>query len=126
MSPVSPVWGDRVLVEHAITNLVDNAIKYTFEGSVSVGLTEQSSQVVVWVKDTGIGIEAVHFPRLFEKFHRIRRRDTIKIKGTGMGLAIVKSIAGRHNGKVWVESKPGQGSTFFFAVPKHAQRTSKA
>jgi len=125
-TPVSPVWGDRVLVEHAITNLVDNAIKYTFEGSVSVGLTEQSSQVVVWVKDTGIGIEAVHFPRLFEKFHRIRRRDTIRIKGTGMGLAIVKSIAGRHNGKVWVESKPGQGSTFFFAVPKHAQRTSKA
>jgi PAS domain S-box-containing protein len=118
--PVSPAWGDRVLLEHAITNLVDNAIKYTFEGSVTVGLTEQDSRLVVWVKDTGVGIEAVHFPRVFEKFHRIKRRDTIQVKGTGLGLAIVKSIADRHNGKVWVESKVGQGSTFFLAVPKYA------
>lgn len=116
---VSPIWGDKVLLEHAVTNLVDNAIKYTFEGSVTVGIAEQSGQVVVWVKDTGIGIEAVHFPRLFEKFHRIKRRDTVKIKGTGLGLAIVKSVADLHNGKVWVESKPGKGSTFFFAVPAH-------
>jgi PAS domain S-box-containing protein len=116
---IPPVWGDETLLEHAVTNLVDNAIKYTFEGSVTVGIAEQSGQVVVWVKDTGIGIEAVHFPRLFEKFHRIKRRDTVKIKGTGLGLAIVKSVADLHNGKVWVESKPGEGSTFFLAVPAH-------
>ncbi|MFZ5916568.1 MAG: ATP-binding protein [Chloroflexota bacterium] len=114
-----PVWGDRVLLEHALTNLVDNAIKYTFQGSVTVGLAEQNAQVVVWVKDTGIGIEAQHFPRLFEKFHRIKRRDTVQIKGTGLGLAIVKSVADLHNGRVWVESVPGKGSTFFFAIPKH-------
>ncbi|UCC65513.1 MAG: HAMP domain-containing protein [Anaerolineae bacterium] len=116
---VSPVWGDRVLLGQAITNLVDNAIKYTFEGSVSVGLAEKGSRVVVWVKDTGIGIEAVHLPRLFEKFHRINRRDTIKIKGTGLGLAIVKSIADLHKGRVWVESEPDRGSTFYLALPKH-------
>lgn len=119
--PVSPVWADQVLLEHAITNLVDNAIKYTFEGSVTVGLTERESHVVVWVKDTGVGIAAVHFPRLFEKFHRIKRRDTVKIKGTGLGLAIVKSIANQHKGRVWVESKVGQGSTFYLAVPKNSQ-----
>jgi PAS domain S-box-containing protein len=117
---VSPVWGDPLLLEHAIANLVDNAVKYTFEGSVSVGLAENGAQVVVWVRDTGIGIEAVHLPRLFEKFHRIKRRDTIKIKGTGLGLAIVKSVADLHGGRVWVDSKPGKGSTFYFAVPKHA------
>ncbi len=116
---VSPVWGDRLLLEHALTNLVDNAIKYTFEGGVTVGLTEQNAQVVVWVKDTGVGIDAVHLPHLFEKFYRVKRRDTIKVKGTGLGLAIVRSIADLHKGKVWVESKPGQGSAFFFAVPSH-------
>jgi len=119
-APVPPVWGDRLLLQHALTNLVDNAIKYTFEGSVTVGLTKQNSQVVVWVKDTGIGIEAAHLPHLFEKFYRIKRLETIKIKGTGLGLAIVKFVAGLHKGKVWVESKPGQGSTFFLAVPEHA------
>lgn len=118
-APLSPVWGDKLLLEHALANLVDNAIKYTFEGSVIVGLAEQKSQVVVWIKDMGLGIEAVHLPRLFEKFYRIKRRDTIGIKGTGLGLAIVKSISDLHKGKVWVESKLGQGSTFYFAVPKH-------
>jgi PAS domain S-box-containing protein len=118
-SPVSLVWGDRVLLKHALTNLVDNAIKYTFEGNVAVGLAEQKSQVVVWVKDTGIGIGAADMPRLFEKFYRIKRRDTIGIKGTGLGLAIVKSITEQHNGKVWVESKLDQGSTFFLTLPRH-------
>lgn len=118
-APVPPVWGDRLLLRHALTNLVDNAIKYTFDGGVTVGLTEQNSQVVVWVKDTGVGIEAVNLPHLFEKFYRIKRRDTIRIKGTGLGLSIVKSVADLHKGKVRVESKPGQGSTFFFALPRH-------
>ncbi|OQY26084.1 MAG: hypothetical protein B6I34_00625 [Anaerolineaceae bacterium 4572_32.1] len=118
-TPVSPVWGDAMLLEHAMINLVDNAIKYTFEGSITIGLTERKSQVLFWVKDTGIGIEAKHLPHLFEKFYRVKQRDTLNIKGTGLGLAIVRSIIALHKGKVWVESKAGQGSTFFFAVPKH-------
>jgi len=118
-TPVSPMWGDPTLLEHALINLVDNAIKYTFEGSITVSLTERKSYVVIWVKDTGIGIEPKDLPRLFEKFSRIERRDTIHVKGTGLGLAIVKSIAKLHKGKVWVESKPDQGSTFFLAIPKY-------
>jgi PAS domain S-box-containing protein len=118
-SPVAPVWGDELLLEHAISNLVDNAIKYTFEGSVTVGVTEKKSMVVFWVKDTGVGIGAAHFPRLFEKFYRIKRRDTLKVKGTGLGLAIVRSVVGLHRGKVWVESQLGEGSTFYLAVPKY-------
>jgi signal transduction histidine kinase len=73
---------------------------------------------VVSVSDTGIGIAPADQIRLFEKFYRIKRRDTIRIKGTGLGLAIVKSIAERHNGKAWVESKLGEGSTFHLALPK--------
>jgi PAS domain S-box-containing protein len=114
-----PLIGDEVLVRQAVTNLVDNAIKYTpAPGSVKVGVTTQDSYLVIWVQDTGIGIAAADQRRLFEKFYRIKRRDTISIKGTGLGLAIVKSIIERHNGRVWMESQLGQGSTFYIALPQ--------
>lgn len=114
-----PLIGDEILLRQAVTNLIDNAIKYTpAPGSVTVGVTTQDSYLVVWVKDTGIGIAPADQRRLFEKFYRIKRRDTITIKGTGLGLAIVKSIAERHHGRVWVESQLGQGSTFYLALPQ--------
>jgi PAS domain S-box-containing protein len=113
-----PIVGDEALIKRAVTNLVDNAIKYTPEGSVTVRVRERDSYLVVSVNDTGIGIAPADQIRLFEKFYRIKRRDTIRIKGTGMGLAIVKSIAERHHGKAWVESKLGEGSTFHLALPK--------
>jgi PAS domain S-box-containing protein len=112
-----PITGDEALIKRAVANLVDNAIKYTPEGSVTVRVRERDSYLVVSVSDTGIGIAPPDQLRLFEKFYRIKRRDTIRIKGTGLGLAIVKSIAERHNGKVWVESKLGEGSTFHLALP---------
>ncbi|HID62824.1 MAG TPA: HAMP domain-containing protein [Anaerolineae bacterium] len=113
-----PIVGDKALIKRAVANLVDNAIKYTPEGSVTVRVRERDSYLVVSVSDTGIGIAPADQMRLFEKFYRIKRRDTIRIKGTGLGLAIVKSIAERHNGKAWVESKLGEGSTFHLALPK--------
>jgi signal transduction histidine kinase len=76
--------------------------------------------LVTTVQDTGIGIAPEHQGRLFEKFYRIRRRDTVHIRGTGLGLAIVKSIADQHGGRVWVESKLNQGSTFYFSLPLRA------
>jgi PAS domain S-box-containing protein len=113
-----PTMADRTLLREAYRNLVENAIKYTpGPGRVHVALRAGEGALVVSVRDTGIGIALENQHRLFEKFYRIKRRDTVHIKGTGLGLAIVKSIADRHKGRVWVESKLDQGSTFYFAIP---------
>jgi signal transduction histidine kinase len=115
---IPPTLADRTLIRQAIKNLVDNAIKYTPEpGRVEVILRNHGDALVVVVRDDGIGIAPEHQGRLFEKFYRIKRRDTVHIKGTGLGLAIVKSIADRHKGRVWVESKLEEGSTFYLAIP---------
>lgn len=109
---------DPALVKRAISNLLDNAMKYTPSGgSITVGLDERADSVIVCVSDTGIGIAPADQGRLFEKFYRIKRRDTLDIKGSGLGLSIVKSIADWHGGRVWVDSQIGQGSTFFMALP---------
>ncbi len=112
------IAGDAALLRQAVTNLVDNAIKYTPSGGlVTVGLSVRESQAVIRVADTGIGIAPDDQVRLFEKFYRIKRRDTANIPGTGLGLAIVKSIVERHGGKVWVESDLDKGSTFYVILP---------
>jgi PAS domain S-box-containing protein len=115
---VTIVVGDAALLRRAISNLMENAIKYTPKGgSVTVGWETRGDRVVISVTDTGIGIAKSDQVRLFEKFYRIKRRDTIKIKGSGLGLAIVKSIAEQHNGRTWVESELDQGSTFYIELP---------
>lgn len=115
------IQGDQGLVRHAVTNLVDNAIKYTSSGgSVSVSVQEGSDYMVIAVKDTGIGIAPADQARLFERFYRVKRRETIDIKGSGLGLAIVRSIADWHHGRVWVESQLGAGSTFYLLLPMNA------
>jgi PAS domain S-box-containing protein len=118
------IQGDQGLLRHAITNLVDNAIKYTSSGgSITVSVEEHESAMVVSVKDTGIGIAPADQVRLFERFYRVKRRETIDIKGTGLGLAIVKSIAEWHRGRVWVESQLGDGATFYILVPFKSDST---
>jgi PAS domain S-box-containing protein len=112
------IYGDQGLLRHAITNLVDNALKYTPTGGIiTVSVEERDEAMVVAVKDSGIGIAPADQVRLFERFYRVKRRETIDIKGTGLGLAIVKSIAEWHKGRVWVESQLGEGSTFYILVP---------
>ncbi|MBN1887307.1 MAG: HAMP domain-containing protein [Thermoflexales bacterium] len=109
---------DPALLKRAMTNLLDNAIKYTPSGgTVLVGLTEQSDSLILRFKDNGIGIAPGDQARLFERFYRVKRRDTSDIKGSGLGLAIVKSIAEWHGGRVWVDSQLGAGSTFYMAIP---------
>jgi signal transduction histidine kinase len=117
------VVGDPTLLRQSIGNLVDNAIKYTQTGGqVSVGMrVNRSGEAVIHVTDTGIGIGSEEQPRLFEKFYRIKRRETGDIPGTGLGLALVKSIVERHEGRVWVESELNKGSTFYIALPIEAQ-----
>ncbi len=112
------IAGDQGLLKHALTNLVDNATKYTpTGGSVTVSVSEHDSAMVIAVKDTGIGIAPADQVRLFERFFRVKRRETVDIKGTGLGLAIVKSIVEWHHGRVWVESQLGEGATFYLLVP---------
>lgn len=112
------VLGDRTLLRQAIGNLVDNAIKYTPSGGlVTVGMDLNEQVAVVRVTDTGIGIAPENQVRLFEKFYRIKRRETTDITGTGLGLALVKSIVERHQGRVWIESEVNKGSTFYIALP---------
>lgn len=106
------------LIEQALVNLVDNAIKYSEPGvTVSVTARARGRDVVVQVRDSGPGIEAEHLPRLFERFYRVDRGRSRKLGGTGLGLAIVKHIALAHNGFATVESRIGAGSVFSLTLP---------
>lgn len=106
------------LVEQAVTNLIDNAIKYSEAGSaVAVTARRVGHVTEVAVRDHGVGIEAQHLDRLFERFYRVDKARSRKLGGTGLGLAIVKHIALAHGGTVQVESTPGLGSTFTLKIP---------
>ena len=111
---------DRALIQQAVYNLVENAVKYTSSGGeVKVSMRVSPSDTTIEVRDTGIGIAPLDLPHMFEKFYRSGRREAYQQRGTGLGLAIVRSIAERHGGKVWVESQLGKGSTFYIMLPFH-------
>lgn len=106
------------LLEQAVVNLLDNAVKYSPENRTVTLLAERrGGQVVLEVRDQGIGIEAEFLPRLFERFYRTDRARSRASGGTGLGLAIVKHVAQAHNGQVSVQSTPGQGSVFRIHLP---------
>ena len=109
---------DQALLQQAVYNLVENALKYTPEGGVvTIHLQCTASTLTFAIQDSGIGIPKSDLPRLFEKFYRGTNREALAQRGTGLGLAIVKSIAERHGGKVWLESELGKGSTFYLLIP---------
>ncbi|WP_428389326.1 sensor histidine kinase [Mucisphaera sp.] len=100
------------LLEQAVVNLIDNAIKYGPEGGeVSVRVLEREREVVIEVEDRGRGIEAEHLPRIFERFYRTDRSRSRELGGTGLGLSIVKHVAEAHGGRVTVDSVPRSGTT---------------
>jgi two-component system phosphate regulon sensor histidine kinase PhoR len=107
------------LLEQAVLNLIDNAVKYSEPGSaveVLAGRTEQ--ETVISVKDVGCGIPPEHLSRLFERFYVVDKSRSRKLGGTGLGLSIVKHIAQVHGGYVTVESTLGKGSTFTIHLPR--------
>jgi two-component system, OmpR family, phosphate regulon sensor histidine kinase PhoR len=109
---------DPPLLEQALVNLIENAIKYNDDGTrVTVSAREQGDAVRIAVTDDGRGIEARHLPRLFERFYRVDRARSRQEGGTGLGLAIVKHIALFHGGEVDVRSAPGGGSEFTLTLP---------
>jgi signal transduction histidine kinase len=111
------IEGNSVLLSRAVSNLLDNAIKYTPSGGkVQVKTGSNNGHIYIAVIDNGPGIPAKDLHRVFEKFFRARP-ELDDIPGTGLGLAIVKIIAEQHGGKVWVESQQNEGSTFTIAIP---------
>ncbi len=115
---MSVVNGNHTRLVQVMTNLLDNAIRYTPEGGrIIMRASEGEGEITMSVKDTGVGIPAQAKAHLFQKFYRVRQPETRELEGTGLGLATVRSIVERHGGRVWVESKEGEGSAFFFALP---------
>lgn len=111
------VQADPVQIEGLLLNLVDNAVKYTEKGSVTVRLSSAEGRFLVEVVDTGIGIDADHQPHVFERFYVADKSRSKKLGGTGLGLAIVKHIALAHGGTISLKSRIGEGSTFSVGLP---------
>jgi signal transduction histidine kinase len=111
-----PVYVDREMWEKIVFNLLSNAFKHTFEGSIGVELRWRRDSVELRVCDTGVGIAAAELPRLFERFHRVKGVKSRSHEGTGIGLALVQELAMLHGGTVRVESTPKVGSTFIVTI----------
>ncbi len=116
--PVFAVRANPQRVREVVMNLIENAIKFTGEGHISVNISGANDAVSVSVTDTGIGIAPEDIPHLFQKFYRIDNSRTRTIGGTGLGLYLCRSIIERGGGRIWVESQMGQGSSFKFSLPR--------
>lgn len=111
------IEANQAQMSQVAINLVDNAINYTSEGSVEVVVQPEGDQVVIMVRDTGMGIASEHLPRIFERFYRVDKGRSRSTGGTGLGLSIIKHIVEAHGGQVNVQSALNQGSTFFIRLP---------
>jgi PAS domain S-box-containing protein len=112
-----PVYVDRDMWEKVVLNLLSNALKFTFSGSISVAVRRTGNGAEVTVADTGIGITASEMPRLFERFHRIESARARSNEGSGIGLALVKELIGLHGGTIFATSTEGVGTTFTIRLP---------
>jgi two-component system phosphate regulon sensor histidine kinase PhoR len=119
------VLADRNQIRQVLINLIENAIKYNKpNGTVNIGafVTPQqgNKKITVYVRDTGIGIDAKHIPRITERFYRTDKSRARDKGGTGLGLAIVKHIIEAHNEQLHIESEPNQGTSFSFTLQNAA------
>lgn len=112
-----PVHLDRGMWEKVMLNLLSNALKFTFEGTIRVAVRAVDGQARVTVSDTGIGVPAEEMPRLFERFHRIESTRSRSNEGSGIGLALVKELVGLHGGTITADSVEGRGTTFTVRLP---------
>jgi PAS domain S-box-containing protein len=118
IKPLYYVEVDPDRLREVITNLFDNACKYTEQGKISIGLTGNNDVVQMYVRDTGHGIPSEDIPHLFQKFYRVDNSATRTIGGTGLGLFICRKIIELYHGRIWVESQQDKGSTFFINLPR--------
>lgn len=117
-SDLPAVSGDNSMLAHVVSNLVSNAFKYSAcmpQPRISIGCRYDLGQYIFYVKDNGVGFDMQYAGKLFKPFQRLHGSE---IEGHGVGLAIVERILTKHKGKIWAESNPGQGATFYFTLPQ--------
>jgi PAS domain S-box-containing protein len=114
---IPAIQGDESRLEEVLTNLVDNAIKFTEKGSIKIYTKKESGKLLVRVVDTGVGISKRDLKSLFQPFYQAEPMYTRKHGGTGLGLSIAKAIIQRHGGEMNIKSKLGEGSEFYFTIP---------
>ncbi|HEY3486803.1 MAG TPA: ATP-binding protein [Gammaproteobacteria bacterium] len=115
------VYGNSNLIIRVFQNLINNALKYVDSRTpeILIGAKEEADEFIFYITDNGIGIEEKYFLKIFEPLKRLHTQQ--KYPGSGIGLAICNRIVAAHGGRIWVESKPGQGSTFYFTLPKNQE-----
>jgi light-regulated signal transduction histidine kinase (bacteriophytochrome) len=121
MSPLPAASADPALIKQVWGNLLGNAFKYSGkrrDPCVEIGGREGPAENIYWVRDNGVGFDMRYAEKLFGVFQRLHRAD--EFPGTGVGLAIVQRVVARHGGRVWAESKPGEGACFHFSLPRAA------
>jgi len=124
--PLYYAFADPDRLREVITNLFDNACKYTDEGKITLGLTGNDTVAQIYVKDTGHGIPPEDIPHLFQKFYRVDNSATRTIGGTGLGLFICRKIIELYHGRIWVESTLNKGSTFYINLPRMSAQQAEA
>lgn len=126
VKPLYYVLADPDRMREVVTNLFDNACKYTEQGKISIGLTGDADVVQLYIRDTGAGIPKEDIPHLFQKFYRVDSSVTRTIGGTGLGLFICRKIVELYKGRIWVDSDLGKGSTFYINLPRLSTTRAQA
>jgi signal transduction histidine kinase/DNA-binding NarL/FixJ family response regulator len=122
-----PIFADPDRLRRVMTNLLSNAVKYSPEGgAILIRCRQRKGDIVIEVRDHGLGIPKDQIASLFQKFQRVRAEAHLRIGGSGLGLYICRRIVEGHGGRIWVESEPGQGSTFAFSLPRDPRNPSPA
>lgn len=126
IQPAYFIYADPGQLREVLSNLVDNAIKYTMEGTVTIDVSGDSANVTIKITDTGIGIPPEDIPHLFQKFYRVDSSDTREIGGTGLGLFIARQLIEANGGHIIVDSVYGKGSTFMVSLPRMENQKAAA
>jgi PAS domain S-box-containing protein len=118
----STIFSDEYVINQVLTNLINNAIKFTHKGEIKFGYKRKGKVLEFYVQDTGIGIAQDQIKNIFDRFTQADTSLSRSHEGAGLGLSICKGIIELLGGKIWVKSRPGKGSTFFFTIPYHPQK----